>query len=495
MNSVEKRKPPSERDWTQPEFTRIAHAVEEMTGISFPPNRRASAEAVMRRVMSKLGITNPVSLEIGALRRGPVMEALLDDLTIGESYFFREPAQLRFMASELLPKWNATWTAGRKLKAWSAGCAGGQEPYSIAIMLRENGWSRGETILGTDISEGRLTGARQASFSKWSLRSLPTETIDRWFTRKGTTYELLPTIKSEVHFSALNLLDPSPRPETLGQDAIFCRNVLIYFELPAIAAIAQRLLDSLGPDGWLFLGASDPHLAEIIPCEVVVLPGCTAYRKPTAGQSTYALRHAPLTLLIPDESLTATPAELVFNGEEPPRNSRSAASETVDRIELLTPPAVEGAAAVEGPSDAIFRARELANEGRLAEAGTVCAAALERFPDQAQLHLIAAVLHGEAGRWSDSERAARRALYLDRSLVLAHVALGDAIARLGNTAAARRSFENAAALLVVAGNEETPDTGEMSTARLMDIVRAHLSMLDAERSSADRSPAGRPGRK
>ncbi|MEO8577683.1 MAG: CheR family methyltransferase [Gemmatimonadales bacterium] len=495
MNSVEKQKPASQRDWTQPEFSRIAHAVEEMTGISFPPNRRASAEAVMRRVMSKLGITNPVSLEIGALRGGPVMEALLDDLTIGESYFFREPAQLRFMASELLPKWNATWTAGRKLKAWSAGCAGGQEPYSIAIMLRENGWSRGETILGTDISEGRLTGARQASFSKWSLRSLPTETIDRWFRRKGAAYELQGTIKSEVDFSALNLLDPTPRPETLGQDAIFCRNVLIYFELPAIVAIAQRLLDSLGPDGWLFLGASDPHLAELIPCEVVVLPGCTAYRRPTAGQSTYALRHAPLTLLIPDESLTSVPAELDYNSNDQPHTSRLTAGETADRVEQTVAPTLEAAAAVDSAADAIFRARELANEGRLADAGTVCAAALEEFPDQAQLHLIAAVLHGEAGRWSDSERAARRALYLDRSLVLAHVALGDALARLANTAAARRSFENAATLLVVAGSEGTPDTGEMSTARLMDIVRAHLSMLDAERSSSDRSYTHRPGRK
>lgn len=495
MNSAEKKKPAVARDWTQPEFTRIAHAVEEMTGLSFPPNRRASAEAVMRRVMSKLGITNPVSLEIGVSRRGPVMEALLDDLTIGESYFFREPAQLRFMAGELLPKWSAAWTAGRKLKVWSAGCAGGQEPYSVAIMLRENGWSRGATILGTDLSEGRLAGAREASFSKWSLRSLPPETIERWFTRKGAAYELVPKVKSEVDFRALNLLDPTPRPETRGQDAIFCRNVLIYFELPAIVVIAERLLESLGPDGWLFLGASDPHLAELIACEVVVLPGCTAYRRTTAGQSTYALRHAPLTLLIPDESLTATPVELDSRNEDLPDSWRPEATGTVDRGEPLVPSAREVAVEVDGAEEAIARARALANEGRLVDAGKVCAAALERFPDQAQLHLIAAVLNGAAGRWSDSERAAKRALYLDRSLVLAHVALGDAIARLGNTAAARRSFENAAALLVSAGGEETPDAGEMSTARLMDIVRAHLSMLDTERPSPGPSSISRQERR
>ncbi|HZK79327.1 MAG TPA: protein-glutamate O-methyltransferase CheR, partial [Gemmatimonadaceae bacterium] len=441
-------------------------------------------------VMSKLGMTNPVSLEIGVSRRGAVLEALLDDLTIGESYFFREPAQLRFMAEDLLPKWDAGWEAGRKLKVWSAGCAAGQEPYSIAIMLSENGWKRGSTILGTDISEGRLEVARQASFSKWSLRSLSPETIERWFKRKGSAYELLPTVRSEVDFRALNLLDPTPRPETEGQDAIFCRNVLIYFDLPAIVTIAERLLKSLSPDGWLFLGASDPHLAELIACEVVVLPGCTAYRRTTAEQSTYALRNAPLTLLLPDESVSASAAELDFGHDAPQEDWRPRAVESVER-RAPRPELPQSAVEVDAPEQAIARVRELANEGRLKEAGEVCAAALEEFPDKAQLHLIAAILNGEAGRWSDSERAAKRALYLDRSLVLAHVALGDAIARLGNVAAARRSFENAASLLVSAGSAEMPDAGDMSTARLMDIVRAHLSMLNNEQASQALSPSRR----
>ena len=488
MNSVEQRKPAPGRDWTQPEFARIAHVVEEMTGISFPPNRRASAEAIMRRVMSKLGMSTPVSLEIGVSRRSTVMEKLLDDLTIGESYFFREPAQLRFMARDLLPRWEEAWPAGRKLRLWSAGCAGGQEPYSLAIMLRENGWSRGAQIIGTDISEGRLESARKGSFSKWSLRTVPPETIERWFVRKGLSYDLRESVKSEVEFSALNLLDSNPRPDTMDQDAIFCRNVLIYFEIPAVVSIATRLLDSLAPDGWLFLGASDPHLAELVACEVVVLPGCTAYRRTTAGQSTYALRQAPMTLLIPEESVVAVPAAYEASQDVFVDNGRMEAARAVESSQYQIPVEPEDPVNVVEPGHAIAAARELANQGQLVEAGKVCAAALEKFPDQAELHLIAAVLHGEAGRWSEAERAARRALYLDRSLVLAHVALGDALARMGNTAAARRSFENAAELLVSVAEDETPDAGEMSTARLTDIVRAHLSMLD------DKAPApGRPG--
>jgi hypothetical protein len=143
----------------------------------------------------------------------------------------------------------------------------------------------------------------------------------------------------------------------------------------------------------------------------------------------------------------------------------------------------DAAASVNPPMEAITRARSLANEGRLKEAGEVCAAALERFPDQPQLHLIAAVLHGEAGRWSESERAAKRALYLDRSLVLAHVALGDAIAHNGDVVAARRSFQNAAALLESAGSADIVEAGDVSAARLTDIVRAHLSMLSSQPAS------------
>jgi chemotaxis protein methyltransferase CheR len=474
MTSATKIITPVKRDWTQAEFMRIAATIEELTGISFPPNRRASAESVMRKVMLKLGMTNPVSLEIGVSRRGAVLEALLDDLTIGESYFFREPAQLRFMAEELLPKWSSEWEAGRTLRVWSAGCAAGQEPYSIAIMLRDAAWRHKYSILGTDISEARLEVARRATFSKWSLRTMPPETIDKWFSRKGSEFRLVPDVRAEVDFRTVNLLDSAPRPETQNQDVIFCRNVLIYFEIAAIVTIAERLLQSLAPDGWLFLGASDPHLAELIACEVVVLPGCTAYRRTAATESTYAIRNAPLTLIIPDESL------------EPPVERYDLPDELLPRTVEFSPPPEATRELPQSPieadpaAQAILRARSLANEGKLKEAGEVCSAALEKFPDQAQLHLIAAVLHGEAGRWSESERAARRALYLDRSLVLAHVALGDAIARNGNAVAARRSFENAAALLVTVDDKDVPNSGDISTARLTDIVRAHLSMLNRE---------------
>ncbi len=469
-----------ERAWSRSEFMRVANIVHEVAGISFPPTRRASAEAGMQRVMKKLGITEPVGLELGVSRGGAVMEALLDDLTIGESYFFREPAQFRFIADELLPQWSAEWPLNREIKIWSAGCAAGQEPYSAAILLRENKWARGARILGTDISEGRLKDARAGEYSKWSLRTLQPETISRWFTQKGPRYEVAPELKKNVEFGVLNLLDPESKLEVVEQDVIFCRNVLIYFELAAIAFIAERLLDSLAPGGWLFLGASDPHLAEIVACEVVLLPGATGYRKSARSETTFALRNAPLTLLIPEEREPVsvavsepTMASRPVQSTASPPSSSSSASETVKADAAST----------------VALVRSLANEGRLDEAGEACAAALEAHPDQPELHLVDAILSGEAGRWENSERSARRAIYLDRTLILAHIALGDALARRGNTQGARISFANASALLDQTHvDAEIPGSTEMSAARLLDLVRAHLSVLDTP--SAMTSSAG-----
>jgi len=436
----------------------------------------------MERVMARLRLTNPVSLELAVSRPGAARDALMAELTIGESYFFREPAQLRFFAEELLPEWNETWPVGRRLRVLSTACAGGQEPYSLAILLREKNWRRPQRIVGTDLSEARLQGARAATFTKWSLRTMPQERIDRWFRNDGTKYKLDPTIAHDVEFAPMNLAQPFP-PEMNAQDAIFCRNVLIYFDIPTITQIAERLLGALSPDGWLFLGASDLHIADLTPCEAVVLPGATAYRRCSEGFSGYSLRHAPLTLIEPlpeldydipfDVSATASDefggvVEIDFD-EPKPEDHRASTIVVADGDPALPTESSESRAG---------EIRQFANQGLLKEAGNALSVALETYPQSAELHLLESVLFAEAGKWADAERAARRALYLDRTLTLAHVALGDALAKQGDSRAAKRNFESAAALIGAAERRgDTADTDGVPLARLLHIVRAHLSAI------------------
>ena len=464
--------------WSRSEFARIARDVEDRTGIVFPPNRIGSADAAMLRVMSKLRIANAVSLEIAVSRPGAARNALMAELTIGESYFFREPAQLRFFSEDLLPEWNATWPAGRGLRVLSAGCAGGQEPYSLSILLREKNWQRRRTIVGTDLSESRLVAARQATYTKWSLRTMSQDRVDRWFEIDGLKYKLDPDVAREVKFAPMNLAAEIPQ-HLQAQDAIFCRNVLIYFDIPTITEIAERLLGALSPEGWLFLGASDPHIADLISCEAVVLPGATAYRRCSDGAGGYSLRNAPLTLIEPLPEFADAASDAVNDSEfddlafvaEPP-------SSTYIEGALREETAGKHHVEVDSAMARAFSIRQLANQGLLPQAGKELAAALEKYPESADLHLLESILQAEAGRFADAERAARRALYLDRSLTLAHVALGGALARRGDSAGARRNFESAASLIASAERRgDASDTDGVPLARLMHIVRAHLSAL------------------
>ena len=481
--------PPKHSGWSRGEFARIARDVEQLTGIVFPANRIPSAESGMARAMSKLRIGDPVSLEIAVSRPGPARDALMAELTIGESYFFREPAQLRFLADELLPEWNEAWPSGKGVRIWSAGCAAGQEPYSIAMLLREKKWKRPHRIIGTDLSESRLVLARRAEYSKWSLRTMSADRIRQWFQPAGSGYNLDPTVAQDVEFAAMNLSAPFP-DFVAQQDAIFCRNVLIYFDIATIVQMAERLLAALSPNGWLFLGASDPHIADLTPCEAVVLPGATAYRRCNEGVSGYGLRHAALTLIepldIPVDELANSDAyddvvEGVYTVNSPSIEPWHSHSEKMEPDAIGTP-------AISSADVSVHEIRELANQGRLVEAGRVLAGSLEKYPANAELHLLESVLCAEADRWVDAERAARRALYLDRSLTLAHVALGDALARKGSTHMAQRSFENAAALITALESRGAPaDPDGVPLARLLHIVRAHLSALEAGRlNHADR---------
>ena len=424
--------------------------------------------------MSKLRIANAVSLELAVSRPGPARDALMAELTIGESYFFREPAQLRFFADDLLAEWNESWPAERRLRVLSAGCAGGQEPYSLAIALHEKGWKRPRTIVGTDLSESRLALAREATFSKWSLRTMPEDRINRWFRRDGLKYKLDKNIARDVEFTPMNLAASIP-PHLGMQDAIFCRNVLIYFDIPTIKQIAERLLAALSPDGWLFLGASDPHIADLTSCEAVVLPGATAYRRCGEEVSGYSLRNLPLTLIEPVQDVAAEPVSLGVDDDV----IEGIYSDEILGTSLEPPPAGTPATIEELPSRSAAQSiRILANQGRLPEAGRELSGALEKYPESAELHLLESILHAEAGRWNEAERAARRALYLDRTLTLAHVALGDALGKKGDARGARRNFESAQELIASAERRGDPaDTDGVPLARLMHIVRAHLSAL------------------
>ncbi len=470
-----------------PQFVAAAEAfVRQRTGLVFRASRRSALEAGLAKAMRRAGLADPAAY----LARADVQPELLDDLvgeiTVGETYFFREPGQFDVIRDEILPALLSARSRDRPLRVWSAGCASGEEVYSLAILVREQapGWDA--HIVGTDLSRAALAKATHGDYTRWSLRGVSADVVQTYFTKVDHRFELAPRIRTAVEFRYLNLADdtyPSLSTGVWGMDLIVCRNVLIYFDTETIARVAGRLIDSLSQDGWLLLGASDPPIAGLVPCDVVVTSAGLAYRR--AAARTF-VKHAVAA---------QPPAELPALREEP---RRVVPVETLDRVDRTADDAEAAVRSYEtrdyeraveyaervvqrDGSEAtpwIVLVRAHANRGDLAAAGRACAAALERHASDGELHYLHAVLLGEAARVADAAVAARRALYLDRGLVVAHLALGGALGRLGDADGARRAFRNAERLLAAMPPETVvPASDGEPAGRLVEMARVQMRLL------------------
>lgn len=466
-----------------------AALVRQRTGLIFSAARRSTFDTALALAMRRAKLSDPEVY----LARLAVEPALLDDfvadLTVGETYFFREPQQFAVIRNQVIPALLSSRSRERSLRVWSAGCATGEEPYTLAIVMREQGLAGAAHIVATDLSHAALAQARRACYTRWSLRGVPDEVIRTYFEHVNDRFLLAPAIRDLVEFRYLNLAEdsyPSIPTGVWGMDLILCRNVLIYFDADTIAHVARHLLDSLSDDGWLLLGASDPPLGDLVSCDVVVTSAGLAYRRPGRG----VIRPSATAVVTPTFVLPPLP-EAARPEPSPslpivPELQTSASS--ADAIRCYVERDYERAADLAGRlvqhdgSNAalwVVRVRSLANRGDLNAAGRACTAALDRHRTSAELTYLHAVLLAESGRYADAAAAARRALYLDRELVVAHLALGSALARLGDTDSARRAFRNAERLLAAMSPVGIVSASDGEPAgRLAEMARLQLRLLD-----------------
>lgn len=457
--------------WPDAVYARLADVLRTRAGLVFQSLRRPMVEAAAERVMTRVGIRTAEDFVALVMQTGPVFDDLMAEVTVGETYFFREAGHFALLREQIFPDFKKAVGASRRFRAWSAGASTGEEPYSIAIAMREQ--SIDGDVLGTDISRARLAAARRGAYRKWSFRGVPEETIARYFKVDGETFTLRSELRRNVDLRYLNLASdnyPSMATGVWGMDVIFCRNVLIYFDAETIAHVAASLVASLGDDGWILLGATDPPLSDYVRCDVVQTRAGLAYRKPGAravpmvrpARSPRALQRPAPKVAAPPPAPAAAPAAPTI---VPPVSS-SAVEEATSGIA----PAKETAAAA--------HIRELANAGRLEEAGRACAAALDIYRESPELHYLHAVLVAQAHRFAESARAARRALYLDRSMIVAHSALGTALAKSGDPAGARRAFATALKLLEALDPDAVvPYSGGEPAGRLLEMTRMQARLV------------------
>jgi len=267
------------------EFAQIAAIAKREAGLSLSIAKKSMISARIARRLRATGQSDLASymafLQTGA--GADELRRLISALTTNVSHFFREEHHFRMLVSDIMPRLAAEARAGRRIRIWSAGCATGQEPYSIAMtLLREfpetSSWDL--RILATDIDETALARASAGRYGQRQLDGVPPADLRRFFRPAGgDEFEVQEEARALIRFSPLNLMADWPFRGPF--DVVFCRNVVIYFDAPTQAALWPRFHSILGPEGILFIGHSerlDPSSARNF-----ASIGVTSYRKRNMG--------------------------------------------------------------------------------------------------------------------------------------------------------------------------------------------------------------------
>ncbi len=205
---------------------------------------------------------------------------LVSLVTIKESYFFRAPQQFEAILRQALPVLTKARAGSRHLRIWSAACARGEEPATLAMLLADEpslaGWTW--TIVATDLDEEALAGARLGLYGERAVSQVPPLLLERWFKRRGKLFELDAGLRSRISYQSLNLAHAPFALPFAECDLVLMRNVLIYFRRPLQRWVISQVGKLLSPEGYLFLGASETLWQIQDELESVDLGPCFAYR-------------------------------------------------------------------------------------------------------------------------------------------------------------------------------------------------------------------------
>ncbi|SMH46610.1 chemotaxis protein methyltransferase CheR [Azospirillum lipoferum] len=430
----------------------------------------------------------------------PELRALAERLTVNETYFFRHIDQITAFSEVALTERARSSAGSRRLRILSAGCSSGEEPYSLAMAARIHPLLAGGdwdiAVTGLDIDSAQIARARHGVYSEWALRATPEDQRARHFRNVGRALHLDPRIRAMVAFETRNLMDEDPAFWAEHRfDIIFCRNVLMYFTVPAMRAVVGRLARSLAPGGFLFLGAAETLRGISGDFDLCHTHDSFYYRRPAApGGAGGAGGGCPPDLPLPpavagpppcepapswpdeiakaSDRITALLAALAPHEAEPPERpapspagvaaadalaARPAAPRQLEAVRSLLhrerhhdavraldalPPDVR-----DHPDAQLLLAVALTQRSAVRPAGEVCRRLLAQDGRNAGAHYLIALCADHDGDPAAAWEHARTAAYLDPGFAMPHVHMGR-LARAGRRPdAARRAFRQAITLL------------------------------------------------
>jgi chemotaxis protein methyltransferase CheR len=444
-------------------------------GLAFSDDKNESLRRTLFQGVANCARTEP-DLYLGALeaRAHPAWERVIEAVTVGETSFFRQWDHFRALTEAVLPLRIVERKAERRLRILSAGCASGEEPYSLAMLLRSRfpeleAWQ--VNIKGVDMNVASLNKASEGIYSDWSLRDTPRDLIQRFFRPVGKSFQLDPRICSAVTFERRNLAEPDSDLWLKGHyDIIFCRNVLMYHTPVSAIALVARLAQALVPGGFLFLGYAE------------TLHGIS---------QDFQLRHTQDSFYYQNSMGRGAPDAVSTSTEATPSVWMEAIDGASVRIRRLSERALEeadlenpteelaGALHVgDGTEGLLRRAALLVDSGLCAEAWDVSEALLRMDPLSAGAHFVRALCRGHAGDLTAATREDDEAIRLDPKFAMPWLHSGLLARRRGFTDQARLRLQEALGLLAT----ETPlrlllFSGGFSRDGLAQLCRSGLGSL------------------
>jgi len=273
---------------TGPDFEHFCQFIRMRSGLVLTPEKAYLVSSRLAPIARAEGLPGVPEL-LARLRAGApeaLVQRCVEAMCTHESFFFRDGAPFEQLAQRVLPQLIEARRGGsRSLRIWCAACSSGQEPYSVAMVLQElaaqlSGWKL--EVVATDLSEPILTKARSGLYSDFEVnRGLSPERLKRWFVREGQSWRISPQLQQVVSFRTHNLLHGV---SGLGAfDVIFCRNVLIYFDVAQKRTILADLARILSPDGALFLGSAETVLGVTDAFELA--PGARGLYRPATPRT------------------------------------------------------------------------------------------------------------------------------------------------------------------------------------------------------------------
>jgi chemotaxis protein methyltransferase CheR len=482
------------------EAQRFRGWIAQRLGLNFDDTKLEFLADVLERRADKKGLApRPYLDRLESADTDAELQALAPDLTVPETYFFRHIDQFHAFADVALPQAQSARGSIRKLKILSAGCASGEEPYSLAMLMRERGADLGwdVEIHAMDVNRLMLAKAARGIYSAWALRETPAETQRRWFKNIGKEFELDESIREAVTFHELNLAQDHAAlwaPETY--DMIFCRNVSMYFAPGAAQALVARITRSLAPGGHLFLGHAETLRGLSDEYHLCHTHGTFYYqRKSAQNRKLDRTYEAPRELVPPQGSsaqaaAASAPAAAPSTTAEPwTKTWLDTVQHASDRIQTLTerPTAASalrgglsrsGAADVgvqlrlalefvkqerfadalellgrlpatseQDPDVLLLRAALLTHSGDLSAAERASARLLERDELNTGAHYLIALCRESAGDRRGAVEHDQAAIYLDAAFAMPRLHLGLMARRAGDRETARTELSHALVLL------------------------------------------------